>query len=157
MQLQINTISIRLISGMVQAFVLFFLAGLLLSVAYLKTRLLWLPTGLHMAWNWTQSGFWGMGVSGYHVKWSLFYAEPQGSDLLSGGAFGPEASIIATVLITGLIVWLWKTSLIKPSTYILDLWQKYPSGYGVPPVDDEMTEAWLLVSRRELHLDLSGQ
>ncbi|MFC1481554.1 lysostaphin resistance A-like protein [Candidatus Neomarinimicrobiota bacterium] len=118
-----------------------FLGGLLLSVAYLKTRSLWLPIGLHMAWNWTQGTFWGMGVTGIHIRWSLFSATPQGSDLLSGGAFGPDASIIAAVLLSGLTVWLWKTKLIAPSPYMQSLWQKYPGGYGIPAVNDGTTDA----------------
>jgi len=49
-----------------------FLAGMLLSIVYLKTLSLWMPIGLHIAWNWTQGPLWGMNVSGMDIKDSFF-------------------------------------------------------------------------------------
>ncbi len=109
-----------------------FLAGILLSVCYLKTRSLWLPTGLHLGWNWTQASFWGMGVSGYHVKWSVFSAEAQGADWISGGKFGAEASIIATVVIAVVIYLIWTTKKLGVSKQLETGWSAYPKGYGRP-------------------------
>ena len=110
-----------------------FLAGILLSVCYLKTRSLWLPTGLHLGWNWMQASFWGMGVSGYHVKWSVFSAEAQGAGWISGGKFGAEASIIATVGIVVVIYLIWTTKKLGVSNELEAGWSVYPKAYGLPP------------------------
>jgi hypothetical protein len=110
-----------------------FLAGILLSVSYLKTRSLWLPTGLHLGWNWMQASFWGMGVSGYHVKWSVFSAEAQGADWISGGKFGAEASIIASVVVVVVTYLIWTTKKLGVSKQLETGWSVYPQGYGLPP------------------------
>lgn len=110
-----------------------FLAGVLLSVCYLKTRSLWLPTGLHLGWNWMQSSFWGMGVSGYHVKWSVFSAEAHGADWISGGQFGAEASIFATVVISITTYLIWKTDGFGVEKGLAEQWRAYPKGYGLKP------------------------
>lgn len=110
-----------------------FLAGVLLSVCYLKTRSLWLPTGLHLGWNWMQGSFWGMGVSGYHVKWSVFTAEVHGADWISGGNFGAEASVFASIIILLGIYLIWKSKRLGIAKELETAWSAYPKGYGLPP------------------------
>ncbi len=110
-----------------------FLAGVLLSVCYLKTRSLWLPTGLHLGWNWMQGSFWGMGVSGYHVKWSVFTAEAHGADWISGGNFGAEASVFASIIILLGIYLIWKSKRLGIAKELETAWSAYPKGYGLPP------------------------
>ncbi len=112
-----------------------FLAGVLLSVCYLKTRSLWLPTGAHLGWNWMQSSFWGMGVSGYHVKWSVVSAEAHGADWISGGQFGAESSIFATVIILIATYLIWKTDKFGVEKSLEKQWRAYPQGYGLKPQD----------------------
>lgn len=112
-----------------------FLAGVLLSVCYLKTKSLWLPTGLHLGWNWMQASFWGMGVSGYHVKWSVFSAEAQGADWISGGEFGAEASIFGTVVILTTTLLIWKSGKFSVEKSLETQWGAYPQGYGLKPQD----------------------
>ncbi|MGI8839331.1 MAG: CPBP family intramembrane glutamic endopeptidase [Caulobacteraceae bacterium] len=68
-------------------------AGLLLALAYAATRNLWLPIGLHAAWNFTEGGVFGAAVSG-HAGTGLLKTTLTGPPLLSGGVFGPEASIV---------------------------------------------------------------
>jgi len=80
-------------------------AGLLLGGAYMLTRTLWMPIGLHAAWNFTQGGIFGVPVSG-HVSHGLVQATLSGPALLSGGAFGLEASVIALIVCTAAGVWL---------------------------------------------------
>jgi hypothetical protein len=72
--------------------------GILLGFAYWRTSALWLPIGLHFGWNFTLplfgvnlSGF-TMGVTGYALNWRT-------GDLWSGGAYGPEGSILTTGIV----------------------------------------------------------
>jgi uncharacterized protein len=72
-------------------------AGVMLAAAYMVTRRVWLAIGIHVAWNFTQSGIFGVTTSGVD---STGYLEGHlhGPSLLSGGAFGPEASIVAVAV-----------------------------------------------------------
>lgn len=72
-------------------------AGVLLVAAYLVTRRLWLPIGLHAGWNFTEGGLFGASVSGGRAH-GLLASRFDGPDLLTGGRFGPEASVVAVVL-----------------------------------------------------------
>jgi membrane protease YdiL (CAAX protease family) len=74
------------------------LAALLLGLAYLRTRSLALPIGIHLGWNWTQGSLLGFGVSGTREAgwWTpVFHARPA---WLTGGAFGLEASLPCALL-----------------------------------------------------------
>jgi membrane protease YdiL (CAAX protease family) len=76
-------------------------AGVMLGAAFMVTRRLYLAIGLHMGWNFTQAGVFGVAVSGAEVGgWLQSY--PTGPDWLSGGAFGVEASVLAVVWCTAL-------------------------------------------------------
>ncbi|MGN6057582.1 MAG: CPBP family intramembrane glutamic endopeptidase, partial [Sphingomicrobium sp.] len=68
-------------------------------------RSLWMPIGLHAAWNFTQGYIFGVPVSG-QAQQGLVTAKLSGPVLLSGGGFGLEASLIAVVLATGTGVWM---------------------------------------------------
>jgi membrane protease YdiL (CAAX protease family) len=72
-------------------------AGVLLAAAYAFTRRLWLPIGIHFAWNFTQGGIFGVAVSGNEIP-GLLQGRLTGPAWLSGGAFGAEASVVAVVL-----------------------------------------------------------
>jgi membrane protease YdiL (CAAX protease family) len=74
-------------------------AGVLLGGAYMLTRNLWMPMGLHAAWNFTQGEIFDVPVSGL-AQHGLVQAQLSGPELLSGGAFGLEASLIAMVIAT---------------------------------------------------------
>jgi membrane protease YdiL (CAAX protease family) len=80
-------------------------AGLLLGGAYMLTRSLWMPIGLHAAWNFTQGFIFDVPVSGIDQK-GLVEAKLSGPELLSGGTFGLEASVIALAIATAVGVWL---------------------------------------------------
>jgi len=72
-------------------------AGLLLGASYALVRNLWLPIGLHFGWNFAESGIFGSVVSGNAFK-GLFTTTMTGPDLLTGGKFGPEASVVAVAV-----------------------------------------------------------
>lgn len=80
-------------------------AGILLGGAYMLTRSLWLAIGIHAGWNLTQGLIFDVSVSGIEVD-GLVEAGLKGNDLLTGGAFGLEASIFALVVATAAGVWL---------------------------------------------------
>ncbi|KUO50403.1 MAG: hypothetical protein APF78_06585 [Sphingomonadales bacterium BRH_c3] len=83
-------------------------AGILLGGAYMVTRSLWFAIGIHFGWNVTQGFIWDVPVSGNDVD-GMVEAQLRGNELLSGGAFGLEASVIAMVLATAVgiyFVWL---------------------------------------------------
>jgi hypothetical protein len=81
--------------------------GVVFGVAFLRSGDLWLPIGIHFGWNWTLplfgvnlSGF-TMGSTGYVMRWRL-------GPLWSGGAYGPEAGILTTIVLIPLFWFLWK-------------------------------------------------
>ena len=76
-------------------------AGILLGAAYAATTRLWLPIGLHFAWNFTESSVFGMTVSGNAMTPGLISGSLSGPNVVTGGAFGPEASIIAVIVCVG--------------------------------------------------------
>ena len=75
-------------------------AGLLLAAAYLVTRRLWICMGFHMAWNYFQSAVFSGVVSGAVSDPGLLKARIEGPELLTGGSFGMEHSVVALVLCT---------------------------------------------------------
>ena len=90
-------------------FVNIFLAGVLLAVAYLRTRSLWFATALHAGWNWGMASLLGFPVSGLNlIDTPLYDAAESGADWWTGGDFGPEAGVAGTLMLAiGLLV-LWR-------------------------------------------------
>ena len=82
-----------------------FEAGVMLGAAYMLTRSLWLPMGLHAAWNFTQGSIYDIPVSGTPAN-GVVEAELNGPPLLTGNGFGLEASLIAIVIATLFGLWL---------------------------------------------------
>jgi len=117
-----------------------FLHGILFGLAYFRTRSLWVPIGIHIAWNWAQGPLWGMKVSGTQISNTLLESVPKGPELLSGGNFGAEGSLITVAVTIGLVLYIWKAKWIKPSEEKALLWQRYPSGFGLPPSDSSPTK-----------------
>jgi hypothetical protein len=75
-------------------------AGMLLAAAYMLTRRLWASIGFHMAWNYTQSAIFSGIVSGGDTDPGLIRSNIKGPDVLTGGSFGLESSVIALTLCT---------------------------------------------------------
>jgi len=71
--------------------------GTMLCAAYALTRSLWLPIGIHFAWNFTEAGFFGVATSGTEQH-GLFTTTLSGPTFLTGGEFGPEASLTALLV-----------------------------------------------------------
>ena len=80
-----------------------FLAGLFLGIYCIHRKNLWFPIGAHFTWNYFQGPVLGFEVSGNVVD-SIFIQSLAGSDLITGGQFGFEGSIILTTfMIIGII------------------------------------------------------
>jgi hypothetical protein len=90
---------------MIAAVGIAFEAGVMLGAAYMLTRSLWLPMGLHAAWNFTQGEIYDIPVSGTPVH-GIVDAQLSGDPLLTGNGFGLEASLIAIVVATVFGLWL---------------------------------------------------
>ena len=71
--------------------------GVMLGAVYVATRSLWWTFGIHAAWNFTQTGLFGIADSG-HPGQGLLRTELTGPDWLTGGAFGVEASAASVAL-----------------------------------------------------------
>jgi uncharacterized protein len=78
-------------------------AGILLGAAYIVTRRLWLPIGMHFAWNVTQGGIYGVPVSGQEVH-GLLRSSLSGPEILSGGKFGAEASVLCVLVCSSMAI-----------------------------------------------------
>jgi membrane protease YdiL (CAAX protease family) len=85
------------------------LAAVFLGLAYLRTRSLALPIGLHLGWNWTQGYLFGFGVSGVDLTGWLHPVFQRMPTWITGGKFGPEGSLIGVVvdLVTLAVIWNW--------------------------------------------------
>ena len=94
-------------------------AGVLLAAAYIVTGRLWLPIGLHAGWNFAEGSLFGMSVSGNAAKLALLTGTLTGPVILTGGAFGPEASVLAVIVcLAAAVLLLWRASkeglIVKP-------------------------------------------
>lgn len=85
-----------------------FFGAVLLGLAYLRTRSLALPVGLHLGWNWAQGHVLGFSVSGYDQHGWLKPVFQGQAEWLTGGAFGPEASVFSPLVSLVMIVLLWR-------------------------------------------------
>lgn len=75
-----------------------FFLGILFSLAYLRTRALWLGWGLHFAWNVSMAVLFGLPLAGYETYNSLVLTSVSGPDWLTGGGYGPEGAFL-TILV----------------------------------------------------------
>ncbi|MBI4166597.1 MAG: CPBP family intramembrane metalloprotease [Acidobacteria bacterium] len=109
------------------------LVGVPFSIAYLRTRMLWLPIGMHFAWNFVLGFVLGLPVSGITFPVTLLRAEDAGPTVLTGGAYGPEAGLLATgviVLATGYLA-------VSRSIYVSDDTRALLVGPAKTPAPEE--------------------
>jgi uncharacterized protein len=84
-----------------------FVASLMFGFAFIKTKSLAIPIGIHFAANFVQGGVLGFGVSGNDEQ-GLLAPTLSGADWLTGGAFGLEASLPGLICLTAITVALWR-------------------------------------------------
>jgi uncharacterized protein len=100
-------------------------AGILLATAYMLTGRLWLCMGLHFGWNFTQGGIFSAAVSGGATT-GLLQAKLVGPVWLTGGSFGPEASLVSVMVCTtaGLVLLI---AAVRRGRVIQPAWVKAPA------------------------------
>jgi membrane protease YdiL (CAAX protease family) len=79
------------------------LVGIWLGIVVVRTGSLWMTIGMHIAWNWFEGFVWGQPVSGYAMDVTLVHRTSGDSLFWTGGAFGPEASVLTALLLVALI------------------------------------------------------
>jgi membrane protease YdiL (CAAX protease family) len=92
------------------------LLGIVFCISLWYLKQLWWAIGFHASWNWSQSYLWGTANSGKVVQGHLLSVHPQGNILLSGGATGPEGSllVIPLLLFIALLMWIaWRKESIQ--------------------------------------------
>lgn len=89
-----------------------FIASIIFGFAYLKTKSLAMPIGLHFMANWIQGTVLGFGVSGHNEFSLLKPVFKKAPNWLTGGDFGLEASLpgLVCVIITVVLLYRWKPS-----------------------------------------------
>ena len=99
-----------------------FLAGILLSLAYLRTRSLWFATAVHLGWNWAMASLFDLPVSGLAFFDTPLYEPVVGTPAwFTGSEFGPEGGLVGTIgfIAALLVVLTWKV--VRPAPEMLAL------------------------------------
>ena len=91
------------------------LAGVWLSIAYLRTRNLWFPTALHFTWNWMMGVFFGIPISGLQIERPLLVTSSDGPVWLTGGSYGSEGGAAATVVLIAASAVIWRARWLRIS------------------------------------------
>ena len=102
------------------------LAGVWLAVAYLRTRSLWFPLGVHWSWNWMMGAVLGLPVSGIKelTPQPLMHAADQGPAWLTGGSYGIEGGAACTLVLIVSTVFIWRTRLVNATEEMRRLTEK---------------------------------
>lgn len=102
------------------------LAGVWLAVAYLRTRSLWFPLGLHWSWNWMMGAVLGIPVSGIEslTPAPLLRATLTGPQWLTGGSYGVEGGAACTLAILISTIFIWRTPLLSATRDMIALTDK---------------------------------
>jgi hypothetical protein len=99
------------------------IAGVWLAIAYLRTRSLWFPLGIHWAWNWMMGAVLGLPVSGIErlTPEPLWRATDLGPAWLTGGSYGIEGGAACTIALLVSTLFIWRTRLVSPTEEMLRL------------------------------------
>ncbi len=99
------------------------LAGVWFVIAYLRTRSLWLPLGLHWSWNWVLAAVFGLPVSGMTnlAPYPLLRGTDLGPAWLTGGGYGIEGGVACTISLAVFMIFTWRTRLLSSSAEMKQL------------------------------------
>lgn len=91
--------------------------GLLACFLLRRTGNLWMPIGLHLAFDWGETYFYGVANSGQKLPGNLLESSLSGPGWLSGGTVGPEGSVLCTVMMV--VVWMVCAAWLRKAKYPL--------------------------------------
>jgi uncharacterized protein len=91
------------------------LGGLVFAGLLRRSGSLWLPIGVHAAWDWAQTYFYGVADSGAALPGHLFNSTFSGPVWLTGGSVGPEGSVLCTLLLG--VIWLLCSAWLREARY----------------------------------------
>lgn len=98
------------------------LAGIWLGVAYLRTRSLWFPLGVHWAWNWALGGIFGLPISGKNlISNPLLIGNDVGPKWLTGGDYGIEGGVACTITLVIFTLFIWRTRWLSATPELMKL------------------------------------
>jgi membrane protease YdiL (CAAX protease family) len=121
------------------------LAGIWLAVAYLRTRSLWFPLGVHWSWNWMMGAVLGLPVSGINhlTPNPLVRAEAIGPAWLTGGSYGIEGGAACTIALLASTVFIWRTGFLHATEEMkrftdheIPRWEQTPQTIQPQPFDN---------------------
>jgi uncharacterized protein len=93
--------------------------GAVFGYAFVRSRDLWLPIGLHFGWNFTLPLF-GVNVSGLRMDETGYEMSWTAGALFSGGAYGPEASVLTSAVVVLLFLYVWKAPVRRQASPLTD-------------------------------------
>jgi uncharacterized protein len=105
-----------------------FLFGAALGYAMWRSGGLWLPIGLHVGWNLTLPVF-GANLSGFAYRLTVYEMNWKVPDLWSGGNYGPEGGLLASLALVAWFVWIYKAPVVYQHNVVIHP----PGGSGRPP------------------------
>lgn len=111
------------------------LAGVWLGAAYVRTRSLWLPLGLHWGWNWTMGALLGLPVSGITeiAPTPLLRADDEGPAWLTGGGYGVEGGAVCTLALLLSTLFIWRAPFFSPDPEMKGMTDaEHPAGSRKP-------------------------
>lgn len=129
-------------AGGILAFVNTALAGIWLAIAYLRTRSLWFPLGVHWGWNWALGALFGLPVSGITkvAPNPILIGSDLGPAWLTGARYGIEGGVACTIALLISTVYIWKTGLVSATADLKDLTShenpKAPAEFPAPGEND---------------------
>jgi len=98
------------------------LAGIWLALAYLKTRSLWFPLGVHWGWNWALGWLFGLPISGLRlVSNPILIGDDVGPSWLTGGRYGIEGGVACTVALIVAMLFIWRTRLVAATPELMKM------------------------------------
>ncbi len=92
--------------------------GILLGYAFLRSGDLWLPTGLHLGWNWALPLF-GVNLSGFTMKVTGYALHWKIGAQWSGGDYGPEGGLLTSGIVVLLFLFLWKAPVRRQRAFLV--------------------------------------
>lgn len=97
-------------------------AGVWLAAAYLRTRSLWFPLGVHWGWNFALGWIFGLPISGLRIiSHPILIGQDAGPAWLTGGTYGIEGGVACSIALVVSTLFIWRTRLVSATPELLKL------------------------------------